>query len=151
MAQWRISNTDSGAELGTYEGETADEALDTMAREAGYESHAAACEAVGDDGVHVEAVEPERCSCTCGCELEASTTDDAGNAVCDGCAVCVDLDADGLGPCEHCAGTQEEPGPATARARWIGDEADESEQVYAVCRACLEGGAPDGPGYRQID
>lgn len=35
--------------LGTYEGETASAALDAMARDAGYASHAAQCEVTGDD------------------------------------------------------------------------------------------------------
>lgn len=40
MKLWRIENTISGAILGEYEGATAEEALDTMAREAGYRTYA---------------------------------------------------------------------------------------------------------------
>lgn len=42
--KWSISNTLSGVCMGCYEAESAQAALDAMAREAGYADHAAACE-----------------------------------------------------------------------------------------------------------
>lgn len=46
MTTWTITSS-AGAELGTYEGDTAEAALDAMARDAGYKSHADACEVTG--------------------------------------------------------------------------------------------------------
>jgi len=43
--RFRIVNTISGQDLGDYGGENAEEALDTMARDAGFRNHAAACQA----------------------------------------------------------------------------------------------------------
>lgn len=43
MRKWKITSA-AGVEMGVYEGETADEALDAMARGAGYESQADAVE-----------------------------------------------------------------------------------------------------------
>lgn len=48
MTRYLISNRSSGAELGVYEGETEAEALDAMARDAGYDSFAAACVVTGE-------------------------------------------------------------------------------------------------------
>ena len=42
---YRITNTRSGYTLGDYQGTTESEALDAMARDAGYENFEAACEA----------------------------------------------------------------------------------------------------------
>lgn len=41
MKRFEITNTNSGIVLGAYEGETAEQALDAMARDAGYPSYAA--------------------------------------------------------------------------------------------------------------
>jgi hypothetical protein len=41
--QFEIANTHSGLVLGVYEGETADDALDAMARDAGYQDYRDAC------------------------------------------------------------------------------------------------------------
>jgi hypothetical protein len=50
---WTIRSNASGAELGTYPGATPAEALDAMARDAGYRDHAHCREASGDDGSHL--------------------------------------------------------------------------------------------------
>jgi len=39
MKQYRIENRTSGVDLGAYEGETEQEALDAMARDAGYQNY----------------------------------------------------------------------------------------------------------------
>jgi hypothetical protein len=44
MAKFEITNTLSGINLGIYEGTTAADALDAMARDAGYEDYTAACD-----------------------------------------------------------------------------------------------------------
>ena len=41
MKRFEISNTNSGLVIGAYEGETAEDALDAMARDAGYSNYAA--------------------------------------------------------------------------------------------------------------
>ena len=46
MARWRITNIAAGVILGTYEGTTEAEALDALARDAGYTDYAEA-DAVG--------------------------------------------------------------------------------------------------------
>ncbi len=48
MAAYRIETRAAGT-LGEYPGDTALDALDACARDAGYASHAAACEAIGAD------------------------------------------------------------------------------------------------------
>jgi hypothetical protein len=49
MAKYRIENRLSGADIGEYEAETGRDAVEAMARDAGYPSFAAACEATGGD------------------------------------------------------------------------------------------------------
>ena len=44
MTAYRITNPKSGTDLGPYEGDNAAQALDAMARDAGYADYAAACE-----------------------------------------------------------------------------------------------------------
>jgi hypothetical protein len=58
MKHYRISNETTGLELGVYEGETQQEALDAMARDAGYADHAQATLVAGDTGIMVEEVFP---------------------------------------------------------------------------------------------
>ena len=57
MTSFNIHNITSGVFLGTYRGDTASDALDAMARDAGYESFAECCDVVGDDGSDMEAEE----------------------------------------------------------------------------------------------
>jgi hypothetical protein len=58
MRSWRIENRVSGIVLGVYSGESEQEALDAMARDARYRDYAAACEvAPGEDLVVREVVE----------------------------------------------------------------------------------------------
>ena len=49
MLKFTISNPATGVTLGTYEAATKRDALDAMARDAGYKSFADACEVTGDD------------------------------------------------------------------------------------------------------
>lgn len=44
MTKYQIINTTSGADLGQYDADDEQQALEAMARDAGYESYAAACE-----------------------------------------------------------------------------------------------------------
>ena len=61
MATFRISNPVSGLDLGTYEARDAADALDVMAREAGYDDWRDSCEALGvgtsDAGLNVAEVD----------------------------------------------------------------------------------------------
>jgi len=57
VKRWRITNTTSGADLGTFPGETEQEALDAMSRDAGYKDHADACETTGTDGADLSVIE----------------------------------------------------------------------------------------------
>ena len=43
MTQFKITNLVSGTEIGVYEGKTKEEALDAMARDAGYADWAHSC------------------------------------------------------------------------------------------------------------
>lgn len=47
MAIFNITSAASGADLGNYSGETKADALDAMARDAGYSSYAECCEVTG--------------------------------------------------------------------------------------------------------
>lgn len=51
-AAWRITSGE-GVDLGVYAGATTADALDAMARDAGYPDHAAASRESGDDGAHL--------------------------------------------------------------------------------------------------
>lgn len=59
MATYQIENIHSGAVLGEYEADSAESALDAMARDAGYRDYAACLEAalVADDEIIVTAVD----------------------------------------------------------------------------------------------
>lgn len=52
--KFRITSAVSGADLGVYDGETHAEALDAMARDAGYHDAAEARRTSGDDGGHLK-------------------------------------------------------------------------------------------------
>lgn len=60
---FKISNPASGVILGVYPGDTEAEALDSLARDAGYRDYAAACGVTGDDpddpDLIIEDVSPE--------------------------------------------------------------------------------------------
>lgn len=49
MKKFEIANRNSGLVLGVYEGETKEEALDAMARDAGYASYAGRPEEAGTE------------------------------------------------------------------------------------------------------
>lgn len=49
MNSYEISCKSSGFCFGIYEGDTEIEALDKLARDAGYKNHKEACKAIGDD------------------------------------------------------------------------------------------------------
>lgn len=53
MAKFEIYNTLSGVALGTYEGATEEEALDAMARDAGYKDYSEALEVAPVTGAEI--------------------------------------------------------------------------------------------------
>lgn len=55
--RYQIENTKSGLILGTYEAETEAEALDAMARDAGYADYQAACEIAPPTGGEIAVTE----------------------------------------------------------------------------------------------
>lgn len=59
MKTYSIISKTSGQDLGAYEAETPEDALDGLARAAGYVDHHAACVASGDDGAHLVVTEVE--------------------------------------------------------------------------------------------
>jgi len=74
MKKWQITSTTSEQDLGIYEGETPEDALDAMAQDAGYRDHADACERVGggeDLDVSPAQVTIADCSWEDLCEWEA--------------------------------------------------------------------------------
>jgi hypothetical protein len=56
MTSYRIYNEESGVEMGVYEGATEAEALDAMAKDAGYDSFDAIPDEINGDGLRVEAM-----------------------------------------------------------------------------------------------
>jgi hypothetical protein len=56
MKSFRVHNPQTGHEFGIYEGETADDALDAMANDAGYPDYATACEVAGAGAIADEIV-----------------------------------------------------------------------------------------------
>jgi len=58
LAIYRITNNSSGVDLGLYIAGSEADALEAMAREAGYRDYATACEAATLDGIRVEEVKP---------------------------------------------------------------------------------------------
>lgn len=56
MPTYRVFNSISAHVFGDYEAATAADALDVVARDAGYADHAAACEVVGRDDLTAEIV-----------------------------------------------------------------------------------------------
>jgi hypothetical protein len=59
MAKFQISNPVSGLILGTYEAASSEDALEALARDAGYKSMADAAETTGEDGSQLTVKEVE--------------------------------------------------------------------------------------------
>jgi hypothetical protein len=60
MQSWDIVNKFSGHHLGVYEGDTAEAALDALAKDAGYRNYLDACEQVGGAPDELVVTEVER-------------------------------------------------------------------------------------------
>lgn len=70
MKSFEIVNTKSGANMGTWEAESAEAALDKYAQDAGYESFADACKVASGD--NIEATE---------CNFEITATESSGRVL----------------------------------------------------------------------
>ena len=80
MSSYKIVSA-QGQEMGVYEGETKADALDAMARDAGYDSQAAAAEVAGPfDGTIAELVAPTNygtlCDYSTGSTIRPATADE---------------------------------------------------------------------------
>jgi hypothetical protein len=60
MKYWNIGNKLSGMDLGVYEGDTPEEALDALARDAGYRDYSDALDQIGAKDGELVVVEVER-------------------------------------------------------------------------------------------
>lgn len=78
MTTYTITNTKSGATIGIYEGATEAEALDAMARDAGYESYADQLATIESDGSDIGVTELAYAGAQIDVELHRGNIDPAG-------------------------------------------------------------------------